>query len=300
MRCLARCGKEYAVEEREAPVPKTGQILVRVSHVSLNRADYLGESLLTRGKIVGSDICGTVASCGDGSAGFSVGDLVCGVTPGLAGGAAELAVMDAAWAVKVPDGMGRSRAAAFPSPAVTAYAGLSKLGDLAGKRVLVMGASGGVGQYAVILACAMGAEVTASCGARNLEAALSLGAIRAIDYSRGYVGERDAAFDAIIAVNGKMPAAEASRLLAPGGTFVLIGSAPASAGLLTLPLRGVHFKVGLFFVQVKHDGLSQVASMLAKASVEPLIEELSGLEVAAAHIPEVAKQHPRGKVVIAL
>lgn len=300
MRCLARCGTGYAVEEREAPVTKTGQILVHVSHVSLNRADYMGESPLTRGKIVGSDICGTVVSCGDGPCGFSVGDLVCGVTPGLAGGAAELAVMDAAWAVKVPSGMSRACAAAFPSSAVTAYAGLSKLGDLAGKRVLVTGASGGVGQYAVLLAGTMGAEVTASCGARNLETALALGATRAIDYARGYAAETDASFDAIVAVNGKMPASVAARLLVPGGTFALIGTAPASAGLLTLPLRGARLKVGLFFSQIKRGGLQEVAGILACASASPLIEEISGLKAAATRIPEIAEQHPRGKVVIAL
>ena len=300
MRCLARSGGEYVVEEREAPAPKAGQVLVEVSHVSLNRADYLAESAMTRGKIVGSDVCGTVVACGAGVSTFVPGDLVCGVTPGLAGGAAELAVMDEAWATKVPAGMASSEAAAFPSSAVTAYAGLAKLGDLAGKRVLVMGASGGVGQYAAILAAALGAEVTASCGARNLEATRALGAVRAIDYERGYADVAGSSFDAILAVNGKMAAKEASRLLAKGGTFALIGTGPMAAGLLSLPMRGVRLKVGLFFSQMKRGGLPYVADMLAEAPAKPLIDEVAGLELAAERIPEIARQHPRGKVVIAL
>ncbi len=299
MRCLARNKGTYAVEDREEPRPKAGQLLVEVSHVSLNRADYLAESFATRGKIVGSDICGTVVSCGEKVTGFEPGDLVCGVTPGLAGGAAELAVMDAAWAVKVPRGMSRAQAAAFPSSAVTAYAGLAKLGDLRAKRVLVMGASGGVGQYAVLLASAMGAEVTAACGARNLNMARSLGATAALDYARGYANVQDAAFDAIVAVNGRMPASEAARLLAPGGTYVLIGTA-MSAGLLTLSLRGRGFKIGLFFSQIGRGGLARVAEILENAAGTPYIEEVRGLGQAAVLIPNVAQDHPRGKLVISL
>lgn len=300
MRCLARSGGRYVVEEREAPSPKRGQLLVRVSHVSLNRADYLAESVMTRGKVVGSDVCGTVVACGAGVSDFMPGDLVCGVTPGLAGGAAEFAVMDAAWAARVPASMTDAQAAAFPSSAVTAYAGLSKLGDLRGRRVLVMGSSGGVGQYALILAKAMGAEVTASCGAHNLECALSLGADRVIDYARGYADEPDESFDAIVAVNGKMAASEAARLLRCGATFALIGTSPMSVGLFSLTLRERHLKVGLFFSQMKRDGLLHVTETLASASVAPLIEEVVGLELAATRIPEIAESHPRGKVVIAL
>ncbi len=299
MRCLVRNKGAYVVKDREEPRPKTGQLLVEVSHVSLNRADYLGESFATRGKIVGSDICGTVVSCGEKVTGFEPGDLVCGVTPGLAGGAAELAVMDAAWAVKVPRGMSRAQAAAFPSSAVTAYAGLAKLGDLRSKRVLVMGASGGVGQYAALLASAMGAEVTAACGVRNLDMARSLGATAALDYARGYANVQDEAFDAIVAVNGRMPASEAARLLAPGGTYVLIGTS-AMPGLLTLPLRGRGFKVGLFFSQIGRGGLARVAEILENAAGTPYIEEVRGLGQAAVLIPRVAQDHPRGKLVISL
>ncbi len=300
MRCLARNKGTYVVEDREEPRPKTGQLLVEVSHVSLNRADYLAESFATRGKIVGSDICGTVVSRGEKVTGFEPGDLVCGVTPGLAGGAAELAVMDAAWAVKIPRGMSRAQAAAFPSSAVTAYAGLAKLGDLRSKRVLVMGASGGVGQYAVLLASAAGAEVTAACGARNLDMARSLGATAALDYARGYANVQDETFDAIVAVNGRMPASEAARLLAPGGTYVLIGTSAMSEGLLTLPLRGRGFKIGLFFSQIGRGGLARVAEILENAAATPCIEEVRGLGQAAVLIPNVAQDHPRGKLVIGL
>ena len=273
MRALVRKNGGYACEERANPQPGKGQLLVRVAYCALNRADFAGESLLTKGKVVGSDVAGTVVSCGAGVRGFEPGDTVCGVTPGLAGGAAGLAVLDARWATPVPERMPLEEAAALPSAGVTAYAALRKVGaptgtdglpGLAGLRLLVCGASGGVGQYAVLLATALGAEVTAACSARNFEMARACGARSVADYGKGALASvADGSVDAVIGVNGRVPAREFSRMLRSGGTFVLLGTSLASPGVLALPLRGNRLKVALFFSQIGKGTLSQVARVMA-------------------------------------
>ncbi len=285
-------------QTRPEPKPAKGQLLVRVACASLNRADFAEESPATRGKIVGSDIAGTVVEVGKGVAGFAAGDAVAGVTPGLAGGCAEFAVVDSKWATRVPTGISAEEAAAFPSSATTAWAGVKRLGDVTGKEVLVVGASGGVGQYAVLLLAAKGARVTAACGARNLEAALDLGAYRAIDYAQGYASLPGGCFDAAMGVNGKLAAREVARLLSPGATFALLGTSFLRPGMFTLPFRGRSLKVGLFFREVGRDGLEEAANVLASSGNHPNLQVIDGIEEAAKAIPAIAREHPRGKVVV--
>ena len=285
-------------QTRPEPRPAKGQLLVRVACASLNRADFAKESPATRGKIAGSDVAGTVVEVGEGVAGFAVGDAVAGVTPGLAGGCAEFAVVDSKWATRVPAGISTEEAAAFPSSATTAWAGVKRLGDVAGKEVLVIGASGGVGQYAVLLLAAKGARVTAACGARNLEAALDLGAYRAVDYTQGYASLPDGCFDAAVGVNGKLADREVARLLSPGAMFALLGTSFLRPDMLTLPLRGHSLKIGLFFREIGRGGLEEAADVLASSDNHPNLQVIDGIEKAARMLPEIAREHPRGKVVV--
>ncbi|MBS5451251.1 MAG: zinc-binding dehydrogenase [Coriobacteriia bacterium] len=208
----------------------------------------------------------------------------------------------------MPEGMPLEEAAALPSASVTAYAALSKVGasagadtlpELAGKRLLVCGASGGVGQYAVLLAIALGAEVTAACSARNFEIARACGAKCTVDYGGGVLkGVPDGMADAAIGVNGRTPAREFARVLRPGGTFVLLGTSLASPGVLTLPLRGKRLKVALFFSQIGKGVLPRVVRAMASSGLHPGLQVLDGLGAAMRGLPDIVRDHPRGKVVI--
>ena len=298
MECLVRKNGSYLLAERETPTLKKGQILVRVSCASLNRADFAPESFMTRGKTVGSDISGTVVGIGEGVAKFALGDPVLGVTKNLAGGCAEYALVDSAWAEKKPATLPWEGAAALPSSSITAWAGIRKLGNIKGKHVLVLGASGGVGQYATLLLSSKGAVVTAACGKRNLDAARENGAFQAIDYQQGYAALASNSFDAIVAVNGTMPASEIKRLLAPKGILVILGTSYVKPSILSLARRGRKVKVGLFFQEMTQGSLRETTNLLSRSSGKANLQIIDGLDATCKEIPLIAKRHPSGKVVV--
>ena len=310
MKALAR-DKSGALGIEDVPIPKPGarQVLIRVEAASFSRADWGTSGKLHAagaagrvGKrtIVGSDVAGTIAELGPGAEGFAVGERVCAVARGLAGAAAGYAVAPAAWCARVPEAMSMTSAAALPSTGTTALAAVEKAGCVTSARVLVCGASGGVGQYATLLAAARGARVTAACGAHGLEVARRLGASGAVDYAGGLGTLADGSFDVLLAINGRFGVSEYLRLLKPGGRLVVVGMDALGPGLLRVPLSGRRLSIALFVAAAGRGGVQRAADLVASASSEPTIEVLDDLEEAATRLATVAQRHPTGKLVVRL
>ena len=215
--------------EVEKPVPNDAEVLIKIHAVSINAADYRSMHLgiIPKRKIYGADIAGTVEAAGKNIQKLKVGDEVFGDISGCGfGGFAEyVAVPENVLALK-PASVSFEDAAATPMAAITALQGLRDQGNIQpGQKVLIYGAGGGVGTFAVQLAKHFGADVTAVCSAKNVDLIRSLGADHVIDYAEEDVFRRGEHFDLILAVNGNRPLSVYKRALAPRGIFVMVGGA---------------------------------------------------------------------------
>jgi NADPH:quinone reductase-like Zn-dependent oxidoreductase len=300
------------------PTPGSGEVLVQVHAASLNQADlYLlrGEPLplrlssgLRRPKrpILGADIAGTVVTVGGGVTRFRPGDAVYGdlAACGFGGFAEYVCAREEALAPK-PASLSFGQAAAVPMAAVTALQGLRAAGpDVAGARVLVHGASGGVGTFAVQLARAMGAHVTAVCSARHVEQARTLGAEHVIDYAQEDFTRDERRYDLILVVNGRRSLAEYRRALSARGSLVVAGGDVGTimqATLLGTVLSLVHrVTVSSLVTHPSRDDLMFVGQLLDSGAVVPVIDRCYPLGELPEAMRYLATGHARGKVVITL
>jgi NADPH:quinone reductase-like Zn-dependent oxidoreductase len=272
-----RFGPPDVLELRELDEPEAGdgEVLVRVRAASVNPADWYlmtGTPWLARPQMglrrprtgrLGVDLAGEVAAVGRDVTRFRPGDEVFGTGDGTL--AERVAVAEATLAPK-PARLSFEQAAAVPVAGLTALQGLRDKGRLQpGQRVLVNGASGGVGTFAVQLAKALGAEVTAVCSTRNVEAARSLGADRVVDYTREDFTRGDRRHDLLLDVAGSRPWPACRRALEPEGRLVMVG-APKGNRLLG-PLG--------------HIGSVRLASLRASQKVLFFISRSSGEDLTA-------------------
>ncbi|TDN91415.1 NAD(P)-dependent alcohol dehydrogenase [Microbacterium sp. BK668] len=307
-----------AAETVEVPVPAAGEVLLRVAATALNAADahlMRGEPLLIRPffgvrrprrPVRGMDVAGTVVALGPDVDGLAVGDDVVGELPG--GGLAPYATAPATRLVRRPPAISAKDAAALPMAAGTAWQALDLAGTAEGGRVLVLGASGGVGTYAVQLAAQRGAEVWALTGARSIELVTSLGASRVFDYALVQPGSGDLpldAFDAVIDIAGRAPLRDLQRLLRPGGRVVLVGGeggrvlGPVGrmlrAALLSL---GSSRRIRSLAARANPDTLRELLSLVVSGGVRPVIEQTYPLASAREALAHVDGGHTLGKVVV--
>ena len=302
------------IEEIDPPVPGEKDVLVAVCAASVNPMDVhlmKGRPLiarlafgLTRPKHVcpGVDLAGVVEAIGPGATRFQPGDEVFGSCRGTF---AEIASAPEARLAAKPAEISVASAAAIPVAGCTALQGLRKARLEAGQRVLVNGAAGGVGSFAVQLAMSLGAEVTGVCSARNRERVRSLGADRVIahdeeDFTRG--AER---YDLIFDVASNHGFAALRRALAPGGTLLVAGFSGLGAGRAALRLIGgllislfTRERMKLLAARIDVDDLAAIAELARTGKVTPMIESCYGLGDAAAALGEVAAGHARGKVIV--
>lgn len=300
------------------PIPEAGEVLVQVHAASLNQADlYLlrGEpwvarlsSGLRRPKrpTLGADIAGRVVAVGRGVTRFQPGDAVYGdlAACGFGGFAEYVCAYEEALAPK-PASLSFVQAAAVPMAAVTALQGLRAAGPVAaGARVLVHGASGGVGTFAVQLARAMGAQVTAVCSARHVEQARALGVEHVIDYTQEDFTREGRRYDLILVVNGRRSLAEYRRALNPRGHLVVAGGAVGTilrAMLLGPMMSLVHrITVRSLFARPSRDDLMVVGQLLDSGVVMPIIDRCYPLGELPEAMGYLATGHARGKVVITM
>ena len=301
------------LREVERPVPADGEVFVRVRASSVNPADWyiLNGPLMARissglrapkTNLLGADYAGTVEAAGVGVTPFRVGDEVFG---GRTGAFAEYVCVphDRGIALK-PANMSFEEAAALPIAAITALQGLRDKARLrAGQKVLVNGASGGVGTYAVQIAKALGAEVTGVCSTRNVEIARSLGADRVIDYTREDFTVSGEQYDVIFDVAGNRSWSECKRVLEPHGTLVLVG-APKRHPLrhivgMVLAGRLSRGRKAVFFVaKITHADLDALRELVESGKVRSVIDRRYELDDIADAYRYLGDGHAQGKVVV--
>ena len=298
------------------PTPGDHELLIRVHAVSVNSADLhmlradpflirMSSGLLRpRIQILGADIAGTVEAVGKSVSDFKPGDEVFGDISACGwGGFAEYACATEEALVLKPTNVSYEDAAAVPMAAVTALQGLRSKGKIQpGQKVLIYGASGGVGSFSVQIAKSLGAEVTAVCSTRHLDMVRSLGAARVIDYTQEDFSRNGHRYDLIIACNGNLPISDYRRALAPNGTYVMSGGAPSqmAEAMLQGPwisMTGTQ-KMGNLLAKPNHADLEFVKQLLETGKIVPVIDRRYPLRETADALRYLEEGHAHGKVVI--
>jgi len=304
------------ITEIAAPAAGAGEVLVRVRGASLNAADWFimtGRPYIARlafgvsrprVRVRGRDVAGTVEAIGAGVTRFAIGDAVFGECS--SGSLAELAVVADANLAHAPARIPLEHAAALPIAGVTALQALTEAATVApGQRVLVNGASGGVGTFAVQLAVALGARVTAVCSARNAAQALELGAHRVIDYAVTDVTTESERYDVVLDLVGNHTLRSLRRILVARGALVLSSGAGSSLlGPIGRLLRGSLYNLGVRERIVTFVGastaarLERLAALVDDGAIAPRIEASVPLAEGAAAMQRFGREHARSKIVI--
>lgn len=302
----------------EMPQPRRGDVVVRVSAASLHPGDCFilaGEPYIVRlafgmrrprHPIRGMDLAGEVAAIGEDVADLEPGDAVFGWSG--TGSLAEYARVPAKHLAPVPKNVTMTDAAALPTSGMTALQALRDIARVApGQKVLIIGASGGVGTFAVQIAKALGAEVTGVCSARNMALVASLGADHVIDYERTDLSQLTTRYDVILDNVESTPLGVLRRVLTPTGTLI-----PNSGrgGRWFGPLgRIARARILSAFSRQRlrpftsigtREDLLTLADLIADQRITPIIDRAYSLDDASDAFLHVASGHTRGKVVVAL
>ena len=302
----------------EKPVPADDQVVVRVQASSVNAADKYdmkGITFLVRivaarsGGVfrpknlgIGTDVAGTVESTGSKVTRFKPGDEVYGVSPTAY---AEFAPADEARITLKPNSISFAEAAAVPIAGITALQGLRDIGKASpGQQVLINGASGGVGTFAVQIAKWLGAEVTAVCSSGHIETARSLGADHLIDYAQEDFTRNGVRYDLIFDIAGNHSASDYKRALKPQGQYVLVGASKNVFRTLVrllvfgrLSIRGSR-KIRFFVANIKQEDLAIMNGLLQTGTVKPVIERSYPLNNTAEALRYFSEGHAGGKIII--
>lgn len=308
-----------AVEEIARPTPAANEVLVRVQAAAVNPADWhstLGWPYIMRlsnglGKPddprSGVDFAGTVAAVGPEVTRFKVGDRVFG---GRSGAFAEYVLVPENRAITLmPDDLAFEEAAAIPIAGITALQALRDQGHIrAGQKVLINGASGGVGTYAVQLAKSFNAEVTGVCSTRNIELVRSLGADHVIDYRQQDFTTAGKRYDLIIDNVGNLSPFALRHALVPAGTVIIVGAPKHDPwiGMFWGIIRGmivsrfVDEKFTFFIAHLNHDDLTFLAELAHQGKMKSVIDRRYSLNEVPAALDYLASWHARGKVVVSI
>jgi len=290
------------------PTPGRGEVLVEVHASSVNPLDAKirsGWLKIFSGtkvpRVLGSDLAGVVRALGPEAVGYKVGDRVYGgamIFLGRPGAHAELVSVATKQLRPMPEGWSFAEAASLPTAALTATAGLRGAGDLAGRTVLVNGATGGVGHFAVQIARARGAQVTAVCSARNAELAASLGADDVIDYAKVDVTASGRTWDLFFDVFGQTGFGNASRALTPRGAYASPVPGPKLFAQFALRKLLGGKRVVLANMRDKPEDFAELEQLIQSGAVKPLIEQRFPLAQGAEAYAAAEGGKVRGKVVI--
>lgn len=300
----------------EKPKPKANEVLIKVHAASINAAEWhvvrgtpfvvrfmVGGLRKPQTPIPGADVAGVVEAIGSDVKGFKAGDAVYGDLSGCGWGAfAEyVCASEQAMALK-PTNLTFEQAAAVPLAAVTALQGLRKGQIQAGQKVLINGASGGVGTFAVQIAKALGAEVTAVCSTRNVEQLRALGADHVIDYTQEDFTQNGQQYDLILAANGYQPISAYKRALRPKGIYVMTGGAMKQMmeAMLLGPLYSMtgDKKLGNLLARPNQQDLAFLTTLLEAGKVKPVIDRCYPLSEVPKALQYLEEGHAQGKVVI--
>ena len=316
-----------AFADVDRPEPAPGEVLVRVRAASVNAADWhimRGDPYLARlaspavfGRtgpqrpVRGRDVAGVVEALGAGVTEFGVGDAVYGDLGDTEGAFAEFVAAPTERFAAMPASLTFEQAAAVPLAGGTALAALRAAGVQAGHRVLVNGASGGVGTFAVQLAVALGAEVTAVCSARNVEQVGALGAHRIIDYGRIDFTREPVRQQIVLDLVGNRSLRDLRRVLTPDGTLVLAGGGVSGGRRSVVGPMGLMIRAGLLDRFVAHRllvlavapdpaRLVELRELIDSGRVDPVVERTYPLSATADAVRHLETEHARGKIVVTI
>ena len=306
-----------AIEEIPTPTPDTDQVLLRVEAASLNALDWhflTGTPYLLRlvaglrrpkRIIPGADVAGIVVATGDEVTTLRPGDAV--FTEGPGGGCAPYVAIEAAALEPMPVGVSFVAAAATPVAGLTAVQALrTHAGVQPGEHVLVNGAAGGVGTFAVQIAKALGAEVTAVCSTRNVDMVNRLGADHVVDYTADDFVDGGARFDVMLDNVGNRTPSECVSVMNSGGRYVAVSGPKKNRWLDPLPhiirtrlrFRRADASFHQFTASMNRDDLAYLGELLASGAVVPEIERVVGLDGVADGLAEIGSGHARAKIVV--
>jgi NADPH:quinone reductase-like Zn-dependent oxidoreductase len=302
--------------EVERPVAGANQVLVRVRAAGVDQGvwhlvaglPYLVRLMFgwrgPRNPVPGSDLAGEVEAVGGNVTRFKPGDAVFGAGVGTF---AEYALASEDMLLPKPSVLGFEEAAAVPVSGVTALQGVRDKGEVvAGRRVLILGAGGGVGTFAVQIAKALGAEVTGVCSTAKTELVRSIGADQVIDYTREDVGTGGKTYDVILDIAGRRPLPALRRALVPGGTLVLIGGEGGNRWV-----GGLDRMVGAFVASpftraglrpmlatMRTADLRFLTDLVETGRLKPVVDRTFPLAEAAHALRYLHEGRPKGKVVL--
>jgi len=307
------------LESAARPVLEDDMLLVKVRAASVNPLDWhfmRGEPYVLRMQAgigapkdprIGMDFSGTVEAVGKSVKTFKAGDEVFGGEMGAFG--QYLRVRENGAVALKPANVDHEQAAAIPIAATTALQALRDQGKLkAGEKVLVNGASGGVGTFAVQIAKAMGADVTGVCSTRNVSMVASLGADRVLDYTGIDFTAGDARYDLIVDTVGNRDLRDLAKVLAPGGIAVMIGGTGRDPwiGPLSVPIKILAYKpftdreFKFFVARLDPDDLVYLGGLMESGRMKAVIDQRYPLEKTAEAVAYVEAGHARGKVIVSV
>lgn len=300
--------------EMPVPEPNEKQIQIAVKAVSLSVGDFksfmeysengkvsvAAKVLCAANKPFGGDIAGIVTKVGQRVKKVKVGDEVY-ASIGINGGCTEYVVADESKVCLKPKNLSFEDSAAIPTAGIVAMEACKKANIKADSSVLIYGASGGVGQFAVEIAKAMGANVTAVCSTRNVEMVYSIGADTVIDYKKKKIESCNMRFDAILGVNGDNSLHTYKELLNLGGSYIAIGGKQATSGLIA-PLYALGSGKRMTFViyasAIKHRHLETLKTLAENGKIKPFVEKIYAQDEMKLAIQNVCQNHAQGKIVI--
>jgi len=304
------------LEEVEKPAPQDDEVLIKTHAASLNAYDWHlltadffvvrlagGGLLRPKNKIPGADIAGRVETVGRNVTQFQPGDDVFGDVGH--GGFAEYVCARENRLGSKPANLSFEEAAAVPMAALTALQALRDKGKIRpGQKVLINGASGGVGTFAVQIAKSFGAEVTAVCSTGKMDMARSIGADKVIDYTKEDFTKNGQHYDLILAANGYHPILDYRRALSPKGIYVVVGGSAAQMFQAMLLGPGISMtggkKMGTMMARIDQKDLGFIKELLEAGKVRPVIDRRYPLSEAPEALRYLGEGHARGKIVITI
>jgi NADPH:quinone reductase-like Zn-dependent oxidoreductase len=293
----AKSGKVLEFKDLEQPIPKDNEVVLRVRAASVNPLDWR-----MKNERPGVDVAGEVVAVGKSVTQLKPGDAVFGTGKGVF---AEYACAPESSLVVKPESMSFEQAASLPIAGLTALQGLRNKGHLQpGQKVLINGAAGGIGTFAVQIAKSFGANVTGVCSTKNVDLVRSLGADRVIDYTRDDFTQDGERFDMLLDNVGNRSLSEMRRVLTPNGKCIMAGAPKTLSGALSRILKAFAWspflrqKFTFFIAKMKKDDLMSLCRLVSAGKLTPSIDRLYPLSETAAAIAYVEEGHARAKVVI--
>jgi NADPH:quinone reductase-like Zn-dependent oxidoreductase len=292
-----KSGKVLEIKDLERPIPQNKEVVIQVRAASVNPLDWRMKSPRP-----GVDVAGQVAAVGATVTQFNLGDAVFGLCKGAF---AEYACALEAKLVRKPENLSFDQAAAVPVAGLTALQGLRDKGRLQpGQKVLINGAAGGVGTFAVQIAKSFGANVTGVCSTKNVELVRSLGADRVIDYTRNDFTQDNERYDLLLDNVGNRTLSAMRRVQAPNGKCVMAGAPKELGDALTRLLKAfawspfIQQKFTFFIAKVNRDDLTTLCGLIDAGKLTPQVDRRYPLDETADALAYAEEGHARAKVVI--